>query len=64
MTQDETNGFLRALLAQVLALESALTEVEGRSVLNDAAYAAVKKAKADLDNVYMHIRDARGWNSP
>lgn len=62
MDKAETNGYLRAIEAQLLAVEDALTEVDRTGDINDEAYAVLRKVKIDLINVTQALKDVRGWN--
>jgi len=62
MDKAETNGYLRAIEAQLRAVEDALTEVDRTGDINDEAYAVLRKVKIDLINVTQALKDVRGWN--
>jgi hypothetical protein len=62
MDKAETNGYLRAIEAQLLAVEDALTEVDRTGDINDEAYAVLRKVKIDLINITQTLKDVRGWN--
>ena len=62
MDKAETNGYLRAIEAQLRAVEDALTEVDRNGDINDEAYAVLRKVKVDLVNVTQALKDVRGWN--
>jgi len=62
MNKAETNGYLRAIEAQLRAVEDALTEVDRTGDINDEAYAVLRKVKIDLINVTQALKDVRGWN--
>jgi len=63
MDKAETNGFLRAVEAQLRAVEDALIEIDRIGDLNDEAYTVFRAVKADLINVSQAFKDVRGWNS-
>jgi hypothetical protein len=62
MDKAETNGYLRAVEAQLRALEEALGEVDDRGHLNDKAYAVFRKVRVDLINLRQEALAIRAWN--
>jgi hypothetical protein len=63
MDKAETNGYLRAIEAQLLAVEAVLEEVNRSGDLNDKAYDAFRKVRMDLINAAHAFKEVRGWNA-
>jgi len=64
MDKAETNGYLRAINAQLQALEKSIAEIDRDGDLNDEAHAAFVAVKLDLINIrqsYIKLY-ARAWN--
>ncbi len=48
MNKLETNAYIKAVEAQIRAVDTALSEIESKGNLNDPAYAALQKVRIDL----------------
>jgi hypothetical protein len=62
MDKAETNGYLKAIEAQLLAVEAAITEVDRHGNLTDSAYEALREVKIKLTNLTQSFTEVRGWN--
>jgi hypothetical protein len=62
MNKDETNGYLKAVEAQLRAVEVLLEEINRSGDLNDQAWESFRVAKVDLTNFVSGFSVIRGWN--
>ncbi len=62
MNKPETNGYLRAVEAQLRAVEATLLEIHYTGDLTPEAERVFREARLDFTNLTQRLLDVRGWN--
>ena len=63
MDKAETNGYLRAIEAQLLAVEALLEEVNRTGDLTGIAYDKFREVRMNIINANHAFKEVRGWNA-
>ena len=62
MDKAETNGYLRAVEAQMRATEAALLEIHYNGSLTPDAEQVFREVRVELTNLTQRLFEVRGWN--
>jgi len=62
MDKAETNGYLKAVEAQLRAVEAALLQLNYTGDFTPAAEEVFREVRANLTNLTQKFTEVRGWN--